>query len=424
MKYPIEKKFGRYVPVLVESSASFNSTFAILTSRQQPFKVKQRSNPSTSQKFEEVLCSLISPIPDQVEVTISKSQTFSNDSAFQSFIGIDEFLEYSGGFKMYIAQFPLYQRLKASDFIPENEAKTVTQNRKSLEKLKSSEYAPPSYFPSLNSLRRVNLWASKSRTKSALHFDFYSNFLQVKKGRKTIFLFPPDCKKLIKNDYFDEFKFHQGKLSKARFYNQVRGGKRNRFNNLFDKGMVRVDLLLGEIVHIPEGWHHLVISQPGTIAINFWYESIFEKIESNRNSILKRLVQLEVRDKIKKICKGCFLERFQVDVPPHKIKRFIINLLVDRKLDIQGILKSEITKEKLILIHLLDVLEESDQKLPAGILDRDSQELNLSQSNFFKENFYTVFGLYFTESDQKEVLALKRNLFKQVLSLPIASLFN
>jgi ribosomal protein L16 Arg81 hydroxylase len=34
----------------------------------------------------------------------------------------------------------------------------------------------------------------------------------------------------------------------------------------------------GEMLYIPEGWWHYVVSEPNTLAVNFWLESVFTKI--------------------------------------------------------------------------------------------------------------------------------------------------
>lgn len=44
------------------------------------------------------------------------------------------------------------------------------------------------------SISKINVWASKQKTISKLHYDFYENFLWVRTGRKIVYLWPPNDK--------------------------------------------------------------------------------------------------------------------------------------------------------------------------------------------------------------------------------------
>ena len=44
-------------------------------------------------------------------------------------------------------------------------------------------------------------------------------------------------------------------------------------------------------MYIPEGWWHYVVSEENTIAVNYWIESMFVKINMNAERIMDRLVK-------------------------------------------------------------------------------------------------------------------------------------
>lgn len=103
-----------------------------------------------------------------------------------------------------------------------------------------------------------------------MHFDLYDNYLYVIHGTKTVYLLPPDTKNVEQKSIFED-GFHQVKLQSKKI-------KKHRGKNLIKlKELKKIILYKGEILRIPEGWYHYVVSEPNTIALNFWFKSIFQK---------------------------------------------------------------------------------------------------------------------------------------------------
>ena len=161
--------------------------------------------------------------------------------------------------------------MNSRDFyeLPKNlkifEKKLEKINKKNLLEAAETIRIPDFLLREKNKLQKINLWASKKATKSKLHFDFYENFLFVLKGKKTVILFPPNCPN-IKNDYTDEFYFHQGTIkfdeTQKTMIKMAKKYQKKYIKNeiLKEAGMLRIELYEGQMLYIPEGWHHYVSS--------------------------------------------------------------------------------------------------------------------------------------------------------------------
>ena len=157
-------------------------------------------------------------------------------------------------------------------------------------------------------ITKVNVWASRSKTKSKLHYDFYENFLQVKQGRKTVYLWPPTDNIIKSGSSNYELTSHEGEIDYSNFekwasknqqFLSKNSHKKAKFEFLKRNSDLQWCILEpGETVYIPEGWWHLVISEPNTLAVNYWLESVFVKINRNFDKISSRLVKQKVRKMI------------------------------------------------------------------------------------------------------------------------------
>lgn len=67
-------------------------------------------------------------------------------------------------------------------------------------------------------INKINIWASKSSTKSNLHYDFYDNFLQVLHGCKRVYMWSPNEKIITQATNSYELDSHEGKINFLDFY--------------------------------------------------------------------------------------------------------------------------------------------------------------------------------------------------------------
>ena len=116
---------------------------------------------------------------------------------------------------------------------------------------------------------RLNLWFSKKKTFSSLHYDSYDNFLFMLTGQKTFNIYPPNAKEVVCESVLTS-SFHQARSTKQ------------------SKHKIEVTISSNEAIFIPQGWFHEVMSKGSFIAaINFWFNSI-EQICSGREKYLFR----------------------------------------------------------------------------------------------------------------------------------------
>ena len=100
----------------------------------------------------------------------------------------------------------------------------------------------------------VQLWMSPQATTAALHFDGDDNLLCVLRGRKRVALVAPaDAARLQPPP--------EGHHCECDVWRGAPLGVRADV----------VDVVAGDVLAIPRGWWHSVQSDPGTVALNYWY---------------------------------------------------------------------------------------------------------------------------------------------------------
>lgn len=457
LRYPIEKRFGRGCCTLLESSSNrgdgkFKKKVKKLEKNEFPFKILMREFTKWNQrkifgkKNEEILRFLLDAEDKKItniEMMISTGMKFSNSTVFSKIAKLEEFLDYNGILNLYIAQFPIYKKMKFSDFHNKSSKQTNqklkeilgNKNKEAIKKLLGKFVLPEIFMEKLDRLERVNLWCGRKRTVSKLHFDLYSNYLLVLKGKKTVFLFPPDSK-MVKNSKINFQTFHEGKLVKRKKL------KKNKILKIYPKikkkeelwrsGLIKAELCEGEALFIPEGWYHYVISEKDTIAVNFWFESIMVKIEKKEDNLRNFLILKKLKKNLKKIAEksivksGYSLKMYE----PKRVKRSIIELLMDKILVFKNFVKCDIeVKKKLFLNYLLEQLEVSDDKINAKkfILENEfefgeGKKLGFDHTDSTKEFFYDFFGIYFGEEERIAALGVQKELVDLMLRSDVKSL--
>lgn len=211
---------------------------------------------------------------DEIDVSVSKNEFFSGHYSehLVSTIKVNKFIEYNGPFTMYIAQLPLYEK----NFFTDTPKLAQILKDFQLQKFFSSK---------INDIDRINLWASKKPTKSALHYDSYDNFLFMIKGKKKFTIYKPNdpaiaCESVITNSY------QQAKL-------------------IHNKSNYKLEIYLkeGEGIFIPQGWYHQVDSwgDEGILAINIWFNSIQKICDSREKYLFRYLSHYILEKEIKKL---------------------------------------------------------------------------------------------------------------------------
>ena len=405
-----------------------------------------------------------------VEVMISQNKVFENQSVMSKIIPVDEFFAYRGSLNLYIAQYPLLNRLRPENFFNIKSEKRLKTTLKAHRKRQISNLARKLILPTLvadrmGKLDRVNLWASRKKTVSKLHFDFYDNILVVLKGSKTVYLLPPGSA-VVKNDPQKSFTFHQGKIdcSEIKGTNLKKRVKKGRILrkfcgpvaknwSLWESGLVRVSLHPGQGCYIPEGWYHYVVSSPETVAVNFWFESVFRKINKNFQQILnlmiKRTIAEDLESKSDILIRSWGLDPSQF--APISIKRTLIKFLIEKKIDLKKILEKGQFVDRVFLDFVLKRLQKSDELINAERFvfensalmkkedfgDREGGEEHFGGSSGvsdggvalgghtddLKENFYQFFSIYFDEQKRIQALDSCELVFKKFSERPISTLF-
>ncbi|CAG9467101.1 unnamed protein product [Pedinophyceae sp. YPF-701] len=125
----------------------------------------------------------------------------------------------------------------------------------------------------------VNLWASAGPTTSSLHSDPWDNALCVVAGRKRVVLVPPWVTPAVApHPVFSEAPNHSTIDAAGRGLGGTENARPNQgpeppgWSGVVASAMV-ADVGPGDLLLIPDGWWHLVSSQGGTIAVNFWWDS-------------------------------------------------------------------------------------------------------------------------------------------------------
>ena len=432
------KKFGRNVPILTSDDDILTNFFI---EKQRPFLLNQKSNfndntskPSgaihdkiiieinDSANFKNQLsCFLKSQEIDQLEVSISEKGVFGYLEHFTKPISVEDFINYSGSLKLYVAQLPIFKKIHADDLIIKKSDNITTKSRlnKTIDsinlKAKHEQFTKLSGLPKhiLNrshELEYCNIWINLTKNKSLMHFDLYDNYLYVIHGTKTVYLLPPDTKNVEQKSIFED-GFHQVKLQSKKI-------KKHRGKNLIKlKELKKIILYKGEILRIPEGWYHYVVSEPNTIALNFWFKSIFQKYSNQGNIVSKKLVLQNVNSFLKK---EIFIANHQTkgsnpiltlleSAPDTLLRNLVVSLISSKKLQIDALLSNEHDLKNLLIIETLTSrLEGLDRKTQ---LSQHINQKGTKETGYFNEKdremFYEFFSQFLDEQKASRMQELK-----------------
>ena len=226
---------------------------------------------------------------------------------------MDEFLDLAenpGGNRVYLAQAPVPEEVPQSD--ESNSTTSLANLRQDLDRMPLrfhlDEDAPDEYYD--ETVHSTNLWVSPAGSCSSPHFDDFDNLLCVVAGRKTVAVMAFDYIGMVGaplsagTDGYNHSR-HAGGQSIVHFLEQlatyrerqVHGNnvRSERFRatplNGRDVRMAWCDFLgeelgigceleslgPGDALYLPQGSWHVVESEPGTVAVNFWWRSLFSR---------------------------------------------------------------------------------------------------------------------------------------------------
>lgn len=441
------KRFGRNVATI---QASHQYLINLFINKQKPFVATQNKK-AISQKLEYILGSNTqSPNNFQdglksffdffkikeVEVSVSDNGTFGYINHFTKNLSIEDFLAYKGSFSLYVAQFPLYQKLEYDNqvndapqrFPTSNSTKKFVRNynfSKKKELFDLFENCLPNFINErLHEIEYINIWINLTKNKSLLHFDLYDNYLYVICGRKTVYLQPPDSN-LVQNKSIFEDGYHQVTIQIPPDNFTPKKTKLNIQKFLLEhKSLKKVVQTKGEVLRIPEGWYHYIVSEPQSIAMNFWFSSIFQKYKGLENIVTKKLVFGKVDQFLKKevflanhFTKGsCRILNLLESVPDIHLRKFILDMVQRKKLDFDKLLLDKTDLKSTMILELLTQrLESLDRKIfMSDLVSSGSTNLKFFEVED-KNQFYQKFSEVFDESKAKQVSELKFGLRKKIM---------
>lgn len=206
-------KFAKSVPRIdCNSSSKRDCVLAVQTlmKKNKPFVISFSATPENpypffraatrESLFQEIASILKRNYPSQIDVNTSKNGVFSGNYRDQETMSLDfeGFLKYNGDKTLYLAQLPLYKRIRPTDFYtrgPEASQSlnahlsAINKNQKTAINLKFPH--PLSTFMRNQKLDSINLWLSQRPTTSNWHYDSYDNFLCMISGLKRVRLLSP-----------------------------------------------------------------------------------------------------------------------------------------------------------------------------------------------------------------------------------------
>ncbi|GAB5364453.1 hypothetical protein AAMO2058_000971600 [Amorphochlora amoebiformis] len=208
------------------------------------------------------LINVISPKSLETVVTVQRSYPggvfrgdyegrSSSEMSLKQFLsqGINSSPNTPESLALYLAQCPMYCRNPTS-----------LADRAKLPSL-MRDISVPDIISSYQ-LNNVNLWVSRGQTVSSLHYDEHDNLLCVIQGIKTVTLIPPsETTKLSPRPVWSESANHSGVKELCP-----------------ECAKIEVTIERGEVLYIPEGWWHTVLSRNRSpespiIAVNLWFRT-------------------------------------------------------------------------------------------------------------------------------------------------------
>ena len=157
----------------------------------------------------------------------------------------------------YLSQWPALRHIPqlTQDIVPLSDYQTV-----------------PEYYPGFLQ-RRLRLerhfWFGAAGTFSTLHFDPADNFFAQIWGRKKFILFPPEQGPLLyrSHELCETYPFCLALFSPV----DVAHPDLKRFPRYAEATPIEVVLDPGEILYLPAGWWHYVVSVDASIGLSHWW---------------------------------------------------------------------------------------------------------------------------------------------------------
>lgn len=260
---------------------------------------------------------------------------------------MDEFLDladYPGGNRVYLAQAPVPEQIPFHESSPTTSLGNLRQDLDRIPlRFHLREDAPDEYRD--ETVHSTNLWMSPAGSCSSPHFDDFDNLLCVVAGRKTVvvmdfgYIGSMGTPLSAGTDGYNHSR-HAGGRSIVHFLEQLAlHRERQAYGNnvlserfratplngrdartawcsfLLDELGVNCKLEYlgpGDALYLPQGFWHVVESEPGTVAVNYWWRSLFSReLECDEihlttdyiaARVFRHLVMKGTKHKLTKIC--------------------------------------------------------------------------------------------------------------------------
>ena len=137
----------------------------------------------------------------------------------------------------------------------------------------------------------INLWIGGEKSMSSLHRDPYENLYTVIRGQKRFVIYPPTDRVYMK---YESFPVVRLKLVNGS-WSRVAEPDLESVQWIAKKPEIEPYEVLvnpGETLYLPAGWFHQVYQSDKTIAVNYWYDRIYDQSytkETFVNSVLESL---------------------------------------------------------------------------------------------------------------------------------------
>lgn len=415
------QRFGRSIPSLKtirEKEFKKNRPFKLI---EKSLK-RQAKKSSVNKTFREEAYTIFKKLNlDTIEVMISMNGKFDNESCFSRQMSVDEFMEYDGEFKLYVAQYSIFNKMTPDNFYNVKDRVALKKKIKDDETSRLTLFfknllAPSPVLEFLGDIRTINMWINLEKSISKLHYDLYDNILHVVRGMKLVYLFPPECK-AIHSKTKSLTSFHEGEIKKT-FLRKIPKKKKmpqqrnkrifvrtsKKFMKLWNSGMRRCLVKAGEAIRIPEGWYHYVISEPHTIGFNFWFKSCLEDLRNKSRPILTYLIQQKLQQRIYHLESSALQNNFWTKIQLKSFRITLLEALFQNKISFEKLLDFNndcqiLSKERLMCDFILQRLNEIDSKHNAELYLRLKTKglMNICLTDPYKERFYELFFEHFNE---------------------------